>query len=106
MTLLLTLVLLMVPISHAMAVEGSQPTADGAVKADVMYWEGEELVVKEMTGHEKRLRVTPETKIVGVVSRLKTGDKIHAQVTPEGRALSITLQIPESGAGVVPPGTR
>ncbi len=79
--------------------------AGGEVKADVMYWDGEDLVVKEMTGHEQRLRVTPETKIVGVVSRLKTGDKIHATVTPDGKAQSITLQIPDSGApAAAPPG--
>lgn len=50
--------------------------------------------------------MTAETKIVGVVSRLKAGDKIEAQLAPEGRGVSTTLQIPESGAGVIPPGSR
>jgi len=50
--------------------------------------------------------VTAETKIEGAAGPLKTGDKIAAQVTPEGRALSITLQIPGSGSSVIPPGIR
>jgi hypothetical protein len=51
--------------------------------------------------------VTAETKIEGVAGgRLKTGDKIAAQVKPDGLALSITLQIPDSGTGVIPPGSR
>jgi len=106
MALLLTFVLLLMPVSQVLGAEGDAPAADGAIKADVMYWEGEELVVKEITGHEKRLRVTPETKIVGVVSRLKTGDKIHATVTPDGRAQSITLQVPDSGPPAAPPAAR
>ncbi|MFZ1764309.1 MAG: hypothetical protein WAT99_15615, partial [Nitrospira sp.] len=66
------------------------------IKADVLYWEGEELVVKEFSGHEERLLVTPETKIEGVVGgRLKTGDKIVAQITDDHKALSIKLQIPD-----------
>ena len=46
-----------------------------------------------------RLRVTAETKIDGTSGRLKTGDKIAAQVNSDGRALSITLQIPDGGVG-------
>ena len=43
--------------------------------------------------HEERLLVTPETKIEGVVGgRLKTGDKIVAQITDDRKALSIKLQ--------------
>jgi hypothetical protein len=80
----------------------AEPTqmGKGEIKGDVLYWEGDELVVKEMSGREVRLRVTPETKIQNASGRLKTGDKITAQVAPEGPALSITLQIPDSG----PPG--
>jgi hypothetical protein len=37
---------------------------------------------------------------------LKTGDKIAAQVNSDGHALSITLQIHDSGVGVTPPGLR
>jgi hypothetical protein len=107
MPILLALFLVFAVVTQAAALEGSQPTAVSAVKADVLYWEGEELIVKEISGRELRLRVTAETKIEGVAGgRLKTGDKIDAQVTPEGRALSITLQIPDSGASVIPPGSR
>ena len=107
MPILLTLILLFSVITHADALEGSQPTAMSAVSGDVLYWEGEELVVKEISGREVRLHVTAETKIEGVAGgRLKTGDKIAAQVNSDGHALSITLQIPDSGAGVTPPGLR
>jgi hypothetical protein len=106
MALLLAFLLALLPVNPVIAADGSQPEGDGTVKADVMYWEGEELVVKEQTGHEKRLRVTRDTKIVGVVSRLKTGDKIHAVVTPEGQAQSITLQIPDAAPSPAPPAVR
>ncbi len=102
MKLLVMFMLLLIPVSHAAAAEGDQPGVDGAVKADVLYWEGDELVVKEMSGHEKRLRVTPNTKIVGVISRLKAGDKIHATITPDGHTQSITLQVPDSAPSVPP----
>ncbi len=106
MPVILAFVLLFALVTPAASIEDSQPAAPTSVKGDVLYWEGEELVVKEISGREVRLRVTAETKIEGVVSRLKTGDKIAAQVTPEGRAQSITLQIPESGAGAAPSGSR
>jgi len=107
MPILLALFLAFTVVAQAEAIEGSQPAAASAVKCDVLYWEGEELIVKEISGRELRLRVTPETKIEGVAGgRLKTGDKITAQVTPDGLALSIALQIPDSGAGVTPPGSR
>src|SRR5687767_3545017 len=77
--------------------EPSQATAAKEIKGDVLYWEGDELVVKEMSGREVRLVVTADTKIQGASGRLKTEDKISAQVAPEGPALSITLQIPDSG---------
>src|SRR5215469_1931610 len=98
MSILLVLFLFFGTVTQAASMEGSQPTAATEVKGDVLYWEGEELVVKEMSGRQARLRVTAETKIEGASGRLKTGDKIAAQVNSDGRALSITLQIPESGA--------
>lgn len=106
MKLLLALVLILLPVASAIAAEGTQPGADGMIKADVLYWDGEELVVKEMSGHERRLRVTQQTKIVGVISRLKTGDKISAQVTPDGQAQTITLQVPDSMPAPAPPAAR
>jgi len=107
MPILLTLILLFAVVTHADALEGSQPTAPSVVNGDVLYWEGEEVVVKEFSGREVRLRVTAETRIEGVAGgRLKTGDKIAAQVNSDGHALSITLQIPDSGASVTLPGSR
>lgn len=106
MPILLALFLVFAVVTQAKALEGSQPTAIPGVNGDVLYWEGEELVVKEVSGREVRLRVTSETKIEGVAGPLKAGDKIAAQLTSEGQVLSITLQIPESGASVIPPGPR
>ncbi len=107
MPILLTFILFFAVVTHANALEGSQPTATSSVSGDVLYWEGEEVVVKEISGQEVRLHVTAETKVEGVAGeRLKTGDKIVAQVNPDGHTLSITLQTPDSGASVVPPGVR
>ena len=107
MPILLTLILLSAVVAPALALEGSQPTATSAVNGDVLYWEGEEVVVKDISGREVRLRVTAGTKIEGVAGgRLKAGDKIAAQVNSDGQALSVTLQIHDSGAGVTPPGLR
>ncbi len=97
MALLLAFYLIFIAVIPAAAAENSQTTAALVIKADVLYWEEGELVVKEFSGHEERLRVTPETKIEGVVSgRLKTGDKIVAHITDDRRAIAITLQIPDS----------
>jgi hypothetical protein len=107
MPILLTLIFLFSVLTNADALEGSQPTAMSAINGDVLYWEGEEVVVKEISGREVRLHVTAETKVEGVAGgRLKTGDKIAAQVNSDGQALSITLQIHDSGAGATPPGLR
>ena len=106
MPILLALFLVFAVVTQAEALEGSQPTAASAVKGDVLYWEGAELIVKEISGREVRLRVTAETKIEGAAGPLKAGDKIAAQVNSDGRVLSVTLQIPDGGAGVIPPGLR
>ena len=104
MPILLALFLALAVVMPSQAAEEAQPTVTTAVKADVMYWEGEEVVVKDISGRELRLRVTAETKITGVAGgRLKTGDKVAAQVASDGHALSIAVQIPESGMA---PGSR
>ena len=101
MTLLFTLLLLVSGVGHSAWAEPSPTTTAGSeIKGDVLYWEGDELVVREMSGHEVCLRVTQETKIQGASGKLKTGDKIAAKVAPDGPALSITLQIPDVGPAV------
>lgn len=103
MTLLLLLFVMLMP-GAAAAQEGAKTSA--VVKGDVLYWEGEELVVKEITGREVRLHVNSDTKIENVVSKLKTGDKIEAAVNSDGHASSIKLQLPDSGSGTTAPGLR
>ena len=57
------------------------------VQGDVLKIEGDSYVVKDMTGKEIRLHVDKTTKLEG---SFKAGDKIEAQVTEKGHALSIT----------------
>lgn len=106
MPILYPLILLMAIVAPAAAADMSQPAGNHVVKGDVMYWEGEEVVVKEMSGHQVNVRVTPQTKMVGVVSRLKTGDKIEAQLNSDGAAQSIQLQIPDAAPSTTPPSAR
>ena len=54
MALLLAVYLIFVAIIPAAALEGSQTTAALVIKADVLYWEEGELIVKEFSGHEER----------------------------------------------------
>ena len=100
MILVLTLWLVIAGMGQTASAEPAQSAAVSEIKGDVLYWEEDELVVREMSGHQVRLRVTPDTKIQGASGKLKTGDKIEAKVAPDGPALSITLQIPDSA----PPG--
>lgn len=104
MPILLALFLALAVVTPSQAAEDTQMSATSAVKADVLYWEGDEVIVKEVSGRELRLRVTAETKITGVAGgRLKTGDKVAAQVASDGHALSIAVQIPDGG---IVPGPR
>jgi hypothetical protein len=100
MRFLLAVVFLLLP-TITLAEDPASPAT--VVKGDVLYWEGEEIVVKEMSGREVRLHVNGETKISGTAGKLKTGDKIEAQVTPTGHATTITLQIPGIGSGPLSP---
>jgi hypothetical protein len=83
--------------------EAPQATAATVMKGDVLYWEGEELVVKEISGREVRLHVNAETKITGAAAKLKTGDKIEAAVNSQGHAETIALQIPGVGSPSILP---
>src|SRR6478672_97118 len=103
MILVLTLMLLLAGVGTTAWAEPSPTTAGSEIKGDVLYWEGDELVVREMSGHEVRIRVSSETKIQGASGKLKTGDKIAATVSPNGGpALSISLQIPDSASPAPP----
>jgi hypothetical protein len=103
MTLVVTLLLLLAGGGGTAWAESSPTTAGSEIKGDVLYWEEDELVVREMSGHQVRVRVTSDTKIQGASGKLKTGDKIVATVGPNGGpALSISLQIPESGSPAPP----
>ena len=54
MPILLTLILLFAVFTYANVLEDSQPTATSAVNGDVLHWEGEEVVAKEVSGREVR----------------------------------------------------
>jgi multidrug efflux pump subunit AcrA (membrane-fusion protein) len=96
MALLLAFYLIFFAVIPVSAADSTQATAATVIKADVLYWEEGELIVKEFSGHQERLKVTPETKIEGVIGgRLKTGDKIVAQITDDRTALSSKLQLPD-----------
>jgi hypothetical protein len=58
-----------------------------AVSGEVLRIEGENYVVKDATGKEIKLHVSPETKKEGDI---KVGDKIQAQADATGHAISIT----------------
>lgn len=94
MQILLVVLFTLLPLmAHADPTEpGSKPTASMLVKGDILYVEGEYLVVKEISGRETRVHVNGETKLNGVAGRLKAGDKIEATVTAEGHATAVVLQ--------------
>ena len=99
--LVVLLVWMLLPVAAPVSSQDtSKPTAPMTVKGDILYIEGEYLVVKEISGRETRVHVNGETKIVGVAGRLKSGDKIEALVTPEGHATSVALQGLDSGPSV------
>ena len=66
-------------------------SAETIVKGDVLYKEEDEWVLKDPSGHEVRVRVTPDTKTDGAI---KTGDRIEATVNRDGQASSIRHPTP------------
>ncbi|MGH7236805.1 MAG: hypothetical protein ACREIO_10520 [Nitrospiraceae bacterium] len=66
----------------------AEPAAAGSqtVKGDLLKIEGEFYVVKDGAGKEVRLHVDKSTKLQGDI---KAGDKIEAQATDKGHAVSI-----------------
>ena len=67
--------------SGEMAAPGAQ-----AIKGDLLKIDGEFYVVKDASGKEVRLHVDKTSKLEGT---LKAGDKIEAQASEKGHALSI-----------------
>jgi hypothetical protein len=65
------------------------PPAQQTIKGDILNIEGEHLVLKDLSGHEVRLRVDKDTKM----ERLKVGDKVVAMVSPDGHAETIQIQL-------------
>lgn len=78
-------------VKEGMTVDPSQGGPEQIVKGDVLLKEGEFYVIRDITGHEVRVHVSPDTKMDGP---LKTGDKIEAKVTSDGHAISIRLPVP------------
>ena len=72
--------------------DAPQGTAEQIVKGDVLLKEGDEYIIKDMSGHEVRIHVNSETKKDGVI---KIGDKIEATVTRDGHATSVRQQLPQ-----------
>jgi NMD protein affecting ribosome stability and mRNA decay len=75
-------------IKHANAASGGM-AAPGSqtVKGDLLKIEGESYVVHDLKGKEVRLHVDQTTKLEG--GAFKTGDKVEAQVTEKGHAVSM-----------------
>ncbi len=88
---LIGLIALAVVLSFGMAAmtyAADQPMAAGSqtIQGDLLKIEGEFYVVKDAAGQEVRLHVDKTTKLDGA---LKAGDKIEAQATDKGHAVSI-----------------
>jgi len=100
------LILAVVALSHAtdlmrMNASETKTVSETTVRGDVLMTEGEFYIVKDVTGHEVRLHVNKDTK---ADVKVKVGDKIEARVTPEGHAISLTVQIPQNGSVPAIPG--
>jgi len=88
---LIGLVVLAVVLSFGMAAmtyAADQPMAAGSqtIQGDLLKIEGEFYVVKDAAGQEVRLHVDKTTRLEGA---LKAGDRIEAQATDKGHAVSI-----------------
>ena len=74
----------MAPLTYS-----AEPTAEPgsqAVKGDLLKIDGEFYVVKDTSGKEVRLHVDTTSRLEGT---FKAGDKIEAQASDKGHALSI-----------------
>jgi exosome complex RNA-binding protein Csl4 len=68
----------------------SSPAAD-VVHGDVLNIEGDTYTIKDVTGHEVHLRVDAQTQHE---DRIKVGDKVEAQVSSDGHAVTIRIALP------------
>ena len=78
----------------------NEPTSERTIRGDVLWIEGEYVVVKDVTGHQVRLHINGDSKLE---EKLKTGERIEARVTAEGHVISMSLYIPQNGTGPLPP---
>ena len=104
MNILLVALFLLLPVAaHAdPAQPGAAQAASNSIRGDILYIDGEYLIVKEVSGKETRVHVNGETKLNGVAGKLKAGDKIEAMVTADGHATAVALQGLESGSPAGP----
>ncbi len=73
--------------AEPMAASGEAAAPGGqAIKGDLLKIDGEFYVVKDASGKEVRLHVDKTSKVEGAP---KAGDKIEAQASEKGHALSI-----------------
>ena len=68
----------------------SSPAAD-VIHGDVLNIEGDTYTIKDVTGHEVYLKVDGQTQHE---DRIKVGDKVEAQVSADGHAVTIRIAIP------------
>ena len=66
--------------------EGQQEPMPQTVKGELLAINGEEYVIRDSFGRFVRLRVDKETKKIRV---MLLGEKVEAQVWPNGRAIAI-----------------
>jgi hypothetical protein len=67
------------------------------ITGQVLNIEGDVYAVKDISGHEVLFHVTRETRVEGGL-KPKVGDRIEAQVTPEGHAIVVALKLPDAGS--------
>jgi len=75
----------MAPLTYA-AEPNAEPGSQAVIKGDLLRIDGEFYVVKDTSGKEVRLHVDTTSRLEGT---FKAGDKIEAQASDKGHALSI-----------------
>jgi hypothetical protein len=75
----------MAPLTYATEPK-AEPGSQAVIKGDLLRIDGEFYVVKDTSGKEVRLHVDTTSRLEGT---FKAGDKIEAQASDKGHALSI-----------------